>query len=226
MADRAPLPSTAPPPIVIIRHGEVEATWKSICYGDMDVPLSARGIETSLAVARRIALGPAPSIVFHSGLARTEQLAQMIAAFCSTEIRVVKDTRLRERCFGSWQGMSWDDAFASDPDHFQDLIDKPDTYRPPQGETTPQMQSRIAEWWEEIRQMHGGGKDGPQRDGPIIAISHSGPIAALAGHLLKLPANRWQAWMLAYLESLHVAWEEDMQGVSGLACKLRLSQSN
>lgn len=196
--------------VILIRHAEVEQKWKGICYGSLDVSLSQEGITASSQLAERLnsrrrdALKPGldqvNTRVFHSGLIRTETLARFIALRLDCE-GIGKDERLSERDFGVWQGLSWEEIYASDPDSFHDLIDRPDTYRPPGGETTTEMQQRVVRWFEEIT------KDYANHN--IIAISHSGPIAALAGHLLGLPANQWQPWIIGNLEAIHIAQRLD-----------------
>ena len=116
--------------LILIRHAEVEQQWQKICYGALDVPLSEQGIIASRLCAERLEASEAPTFVFHSGLTRTKILAHFIAErFCGATLTA--DERLRERNYGQWQGQSWDDAYASDPEHFQNLVDRPDTYRPP-----------------------------------------------------------------------------------------------
>lgn len=185
--------------LTLIRHGEVEGCWKKICYGAMDVPLSEKGQQNSRHLASRLAIEPPPQFIFHSDLMRTRFLAEQIALAFPSEIPVVADTRLRERDYGQWQGLSWDEAYACDPDHFQDLIDGPDTYCPPNGETTSAMQNRIVSWY----QQQVADPDN-MMDAKIIAISHSGPIASLAGWLTGTAANQWTPWMLKPLESISV----------------------
>lgn len=182
--------------VVLIRHAEVEPAWKSICYGALDVPLSAPGIQASRCCAEQIDARVAPARIYHSGLGRTEQLAGLIAERFPG-VSLVSDPRLRERNYGRWQGLTWDAAYGSDPEHFHDLIDQPDTYRPPDGETTSEMQRRVVQWYQEITASPFYGR--------IIAVSHSGPIAALAGHLVGAAANQWQPWMLRYLESICIS---------------------
>ena len=121
----------------------------------------------------------------------------MLAEACGGRVPVIADARLRERHYGQWQGRSWDEAYASDPDNFIGLIEAPDTYRPPGGETTSEMQQRIVQWYEQCLPRH-------RSTGPTIAISHSGPIAALVGHLQCLHARDWQPWTIGNLESVHI----------------------
>ncbi len=179
--------------VILIRHAEVELRWKGICYGAMDVSLSQAGIEASRSLVARWAIRP--QCVVHSGLKRTKTLAEMfVDRFPS--LPVFEDHRLRERNYGDWEGRTWDEVFASDPDHFHDLIDQPSTYRPPAGETTSEMLERLSHWYRELTE---------QEDlRSIVAISHSGPIAALCGSLLGLPANQCCPWTIANLESIRI----------------------
>jgi broad specificity phosphatase PhoE len=183
--------------LVIVRHGDVRARWKGICYGQRDVELCDQWMQNAGALINQLA-ALSPSKIYHSGLLRTRWLAEQVderlrrVRNTMDLIPPLEDLRLRERNYGSWEGMSWDDAYASDPDNFHDLIHKPNSYRPPHGETTSEMQARIVEWYESI----------PQTSELVLAIAHSGPIASLAGHLKGLPATDWQDWMLRTGEAI------------------------
>jgi broad specificity phosphatase PhoE len=185
---------------ILIRHGEVEPRFKEICYGAMDVPLGENGRSQSLLRAKDLCDSAEPQAIFHSGLSRTKFLADEIARLAAADVPVTEAWRLRERNFGDWQGQSWDDVYASDPEHFNDLIEKPDTYRPPGGETTSEMQARAVQWLfqqtDESRRSSSG---------PIIAISHSGPIAAIAGHVQDLHATQWERWTIGNLDGIRVS---------------------
>lgn len=184
--------------LVIIRHGDVDARWKGICYGQQDVELCGQWIQGADTLIAQIA-ALKPDRIYHSGLQRTRWLAEQIAGQMqqvmpgSPSIAPVSDVRLRERNFGNWEGKSWDEAYQSDPEHFHDLIHKPDRYRPPFGETTTEMQMRVVEWYQSL----------PKVSGELsLAIAHSGPIAALAGFLQGLPATNWENWMLRTGEAI------------------------
>lgn len=184
--------------MILIRHGEVEPNYKSVCYGQLDVPLSDEGYASSLTLAQKLACGVKPSVIFHSGLSRTKFLAIAIARSGGGIAPVVEDRRLQERNFGQWQGKSWDRVFQLDPE-IHNLIYQPDTYRPLGGETTTEMQRRIVGWFESVREQFAA-----HDRKTILAVSHSGPIAALSGDRLQLPASRWQPWMLRPLEGLRI----------------------
>jgi broad specificity phosphatase PhoE len=182
--------------VILIRHAELAPSWRKICYGQMDIPLGEEGSRASETVAALIARGVAPSVIYHSGLKRTRHLAERIRAHAPGVVPVIRDDRLRERDYGQWAGRTWEDVFASDPEHFHDLITRPDHYRPPGGETTTEMQDRIRNWFGVLTAEGWGG--------PVVAVSHCGPIAALCGALLGLPATEWSPWMIGCLESIHI----------------------
>ncbi|TWU15287.1 histidine phosphatase family protein [Allorhodopirellula heiligendammensis] len=181
--------------VTLIRHGEVEPQWKSICYGAMDVPLSPAGQAAGQTLAAAIGQQSRADFVFHSGLSRTASLAKMIAVHFPSA-RVIEDDRLRERDYGDWQGATWDRVYHSDPENFNGLVDDPDNYRPPGGETTTEMQSRVVQWFGDLGRIDHATK--------VIAVSHSGPIAALAGYCHNLHASEWQPWMLKNLEAIQL----------------------
>jgi broad specificity phosphatase PhoE len=181
---------------VLVRHGAIASQWKGICYGSQDIPLCEHWIAAADSLVCQLAL-LRPTMVFHSGLSRSKWLADRVWASVNQQwhsCELLEDLRLRERNFGDWEGKSWDDVYASDPDNFHGLIDKPDTYRPPRGETTNELQRRMVQWYEAVDLL------GSSRPQTVIAITHSGPIAALAGHLLSLTPEHWSPWMLAYGE--------------------------
>ncbi len=207
-----------PPNLLLIRHGEVEREYKSICYGQMDVPLSEAGREKSIRLAEKLCCEHRPRYIFHSGLQRTKFLATEIAQWISHDCEVIEDHRLRERDFGDWQGKSWDDIFASDPEHFHDLIEQPKSYRPPQGETTNEMQCRIVAWLDRLSLI----SNNPPAV-PIIAISHSGPIAAACGTLLNLHARDWAPWTIRNLEAVAIDHLQSTSLISAKICNLLTS---
>ena len=180
--------------ILLIRHAEVSACWKGICYGAMDVSLSDAGRAASDQLAEKLFHSCKPRVVYHSGLSRTRYLANQIAVLGEGKIAVHEDARLLERNYGLWQGLTWDAIYASDPDHFHDLIQKPDSYRPPEGETTSEMQRRMIDWLN----------DQQSNNYPIVVISHSGPIAAIVGYLQRRHATEWDSFMTRNLEVVYL----------------------
>ena len=176
--------------IYLVRHAAVDSAWAGRCYGCRDVALSADGAVATDALA---AAWPhaVPTRIVHSGLSRTRRLAEALAArFPAASLS--SDVRLRERDYGTWQGRTWDAIYADHPD-MHNVIHQPSTYNPYDGETTTAMQQRVAGWLAEQ----------PSAE-TTVAVTHSGPIAALAGHLHDRPATEWTPWMLPTLGVLRI----------------------
>ncbi|MGV3482879.1 MAG: histidine phosphatase family protein [Planctomycetaceae bacterium] len=180
--------------LVMVRHGAISQDWKGICYGQRDVPLCPTWQTGCMPLVDKLA-ALRPSLVFHSGLERTHWLARQVAARqTSSAVTAIGDQRLRERNFGDWEGRAWDEVYNENSEHFHGLVQKPDVYRPPNGETTTEMQQRVGAWFDSL----------PEHGPVILAISHSGPIASLAGRLLDLHAAQWNDWLLGYGDAIVV----------------------
>jgi broad specificity phosphatase PhoE len=180
--------------VILIRHAEVETSWKLVCYGAMDVELSDAGTESCRQLVENWPRQIQPQRIYHSGLRRTETLARMIGGLFPT-VPLLCDERLRERDYGQWQGKTWDEVYDADP-NFHDLVHRPDEYRPPGGETTTEMQARVMNWFQAVAN---------RTDlETIVAISHSGPIASLAGFCMGIHPTKWDPWMLKNLDALAI----------------------
>jgi len=177
--------------LIVVRHGEVAARWRGVCYGRTDVELSDTGLLQSRAAAERLAGGPI-DIVWHSGLVRTCILAELLAA--RTGARCIKALALQERDFGAWEGRCWDAVYAETGAAMDGMMLSPDTFRPPGGETTYQLRDRVLAWYRSLPE-----------DGSFVAVTHGGPIAALRGTLTGEFPSGWPQLIPA-----HGAWVELM----------------
>ncbi|MEM9826397.1 MAG: histidine phosphatase family protein [Planctomycetota bacterium] len=192
--------------LTLIRHGEVDPAMKKICYGQMDVPLSEHGRTSSLHLASTLASKMMPDRIVYSGRSRTRFLAEAFSQALDHKIQPKEDRRLLERDYGTWQGKTWDKVFESDPDHFHDLIEKPDSYRPPGGETTTEMKQRICQWYKELSEPNDDALAGTFS---VIAITHSGPLTALAGSMLGLHPRDWRDWFPPTLGTIEISASSD-----------------
>jgi broad specificity phosphatase PhoE len=89
--------------LIAIRHGETEWNAQGREIGQLDSPLTERGIQQARLVAGRLNQG-----VFHalysSDLGRAIQTAEIIAAKCQKPVQL--DAGLRERHMGIFQGLT------------------------------------------------------------------------------------------------------------------------
>nr|WP_314074800.1 histidine phosphatase family protein [uncultured Roseococcus sp.] len=173
---------------LLLRHTEVAPHWAGRCYGRSDVGLSragraqARGLAAS-GLARdfdRIVASPAR---------RARWLGGLLAGG-----RLEIEPRLAERDFGSWEGLGWDAIWRASGNAMDGMIDAPDSFRPGGGETTAELAARVLDWWE-----------GLPAGATVLAVAHGGPIAALAGTLLRQVPRQWLALVPRPGEGLLVA---------------------
>jgi broad specificity phosphatase PhoE len=165
------------PRLLLLRHAAVSGRHTGLCYGRTDVALGAAGLTQTRALAAALA-GESFDTIFASPARRARLLALRVGARLGRPVRI--EARLAERDFGSWEGCSWDEIWATTGDAMNGMIDAPDSYRPGGGETTAELAARVLDWFQ-----------GLAPDAAAVAVAHGGPIAALVGTLLREPARHW-----------------------------------
>ena len=163
--------------IRLARHPPVAPEYTGICYGSSDVPLAADRIQQAAILAQSLAAEPITHL-YHSDLSRCRLVALELAAITGATPRA--DHRLRERCFGDWEGQRWDEIHAATGEAMMGMVTAPDSWRPPGGETTFELRDRALAWFREL-----------PPDGDIVAITHGGPIAAILGTVRALSVEDW-----------------------------------
>lgn len=165
--------------MILVRHPRVADAYRGVCYGRADAPLGPEGVAESLALAERLAREPIRHVVC-SGAARTLVLARRVCELTGLDLAI--EPALLERDFGAWERRPWDDIYAEVGDAMNGLIDAPETYRPPGGETTFELRDRVMGWHARR-----------PTDGLVLVVAHGGPIAAIRGVLAGRPVREWLA---------------------------------
>jgi glucosyl-3-phosphoglycerate phosphatase len=99
--------------LIVWRHGNTDWNAGGRVQGQADVPLNQLG-HRQAAEAARLLLRLRPAAIVTSDLRRAADTAGALAAL--TGLPVHTDTRLRERCFGAWQGMLMADVARTRPE--------------------------------------------------------------------------------------------------------------
>jgi len=163
--------------LYLIRHGETEGGEVPRYKGSIDVPLSAHGIDQMRRVSQRIAADTTLRALYSSDLARAVKSAETIGEPHSLRPEVIPG--LRERSFGIWEGMSFDEIREKHPLEFEAWAGNPLEFSPMGGETTLEVSARCMEALNSLLNDH--------RGEPIAVVSHGGIIRIILCHMLGMP---------------------------------------
>lgn len=149
--------------ILLVRHGETDWNIQRRVQGHTDIPLNETGRSQALALADALAGEPLDA-VYSSDLARASETARLIAERRGLEVVVLRE--LRERDFGTWEGLTDDEV----------LERFPEAGNGPWGdaETKAEMFARVNTVLRRIAAEH--------PDGRVLVITHGGPVRSLLLH--------------------------------------------
>jgi broad specificity phosphatase PhoE len=86
---------------------------------------------------------------------------------------------LRERSFGLWEGMSFDEIRQRYPSEFAAWADNPLKFSPMGGESTLEVRQRVLGALEQIIERH--------PEGSVALVAHGGVNRVIMCHFLNLP---------------------------------------
>ena len=137
--------------IILVRHGQTE--WNRVVRfrGVIDVPLNETGLAQARATGRRLASSPVAA-VYSSPLSRARQTAEAIAA--PHGLQVASHQGLNDMSFGTWGGLSPEEARKLSPDLAPRWFTEPHLVRPPGGGTLEEVRARVTLTVQEIATRH------------------------------------------------------------------------
>lgn len=176
----------------MIRHGETEGAEIRRYKGTLDVPLSEKGMkqvervsehilklmstiqkeEDALPVSKRNL-----AAVYSSNLSRALKSAGIIARPHS--LRPIAVPSLRERNFGLWEGMSFEEIKEKYHEEFKAWAGNPLEFSPMNGESTLEVRDRVMDAFEKIIQAHPGER--------VAIVAHGGVNRIILCHILGIP---------------------------------------
>jgi alpha-ribazole phosphatase/probable phosphoglycerate mutase len=163
--------------LYIIRHGKTEGAEERRYKGHIDVPLSEEGLAQVRALAEFLKdTGINGSHIYSSDLKRAVQTAEAIRQSLGCGLTI--EPRLRERSFGLWEGMTFEEIVRQWPDAFENWRADPLRFHPPEGESTVEVRDRLMQAMEEIIQRHEGQQ--------VFIVAHGGVNRVLLCEFLGL----------------------------------------
>lgn len=134
--------------IYIVRHGETEWNKDKLLQGSTDIPLSDEGRRLAKESGKALADTPFDRI-YSSPLKRAYETACLFRG--NQPVDIVTDDRLRELCFGTYEGQNMSELLANPNDTFRFFFKQPHLYCPPMNaESLSDLCKRAASFMEEI----------------------------------------------------------------------------
>ena len=149
--------------ILLVRHGETDWNLHRRLQGHSDTPLNDRGREQARTLAAELADEPIDA-VYSSDLVRAHETARIVAEQHGLDVTATGD--LRERHFGTWEGLSDDEIEARFPEAATGVIGD--------GESREAMARRVFDALQRIAKQH--------PEGRVLVVSHGGPLRAVLRH--------------------------------------------
>ena len=162
--------------IFLVRHGEAEGNYYRRCQGQIDAPLTPCGRLQAEALKERFAAADIAA-VYASDLQR----ARDTVAIASGQ-SVNTDKRLREVCFGIWEGQGWGNLSREYPEEIRNFLFAPYRFTAPGAETLHAVRERMETALLEIGARHEGES--------VMVGSHGMAIRVLAAKLMGLASER------------------------------------
>ena len=171
--------------ILLIRHGETAWNAERRLQGHLDIPLNNEGERQAAALARALA-GEHVDVIFSSDLGRAASTARAVAELHGLPLHT--DPALRERCFGAFEGLLYDELETRFPEAYAQWRARDPHARYPDGE-------RRAETFDEFAQraVHAVCRIAETHRGKrIVIVSHGGVLDAVyrAAHGIAITAPR------------------------------------
>jgi len=174
--------------VIYLRHGKTDFPTDRIYCDDREDPaLNAAGLAQAKSAAKLLK-AQAVDVIFSSPSRRTRMTADEAANI--VEVPIVEVADLRERRFGVWDGLTFDEIARNHPDDFQLWRQDPVHYTPEGGETIEALRGRVSAAVEAFVRGHSGKT--------ILVVSHVGPIRVSFAVAMKIPLAWYRQLRIDY----------------------------
>ena len=173
--------------IWLIRHAEVDARYQGVFGGQIDMPLSPRGHEQAVQLARYLHHWKFDAL-YASPMLRVQQTLTPWLANSAPKPTLIPE--LREVHFGDWTGLNWDQVLARFGVHVSAWLTELDRGAIPNAESGAALRARTEPCLRRILAAHPGQQ--------VALACHGGVIRMLLSILLGWPLPQWAAVEIDY----------------------------
>jgi len=184
-----------PTRIIAVRHGETSWNIDGRIQGHRDIALNGTGRWQARQLAMALASEP-PAAVYSSDLRRAIETAAEIAH--RTHLSAVADPRLRERCFGRYEGRTFAQVEQESPEHALRWRRRDPEYAPPGGESLNSLRDRIAGTIDDLAARHAGEL--------VILVAHGGVMDVLYRLATRQHLQAARTWQLPNAAINRLLW--------------------
>ncbi len=178
--------------LIVWRHGNTDWNAGHRVQGQTDVPLNALGRQQAVDAAELL-IKMRPDVIVSSDLHRAADTASALAALSGLSIK--HDQRLRERFFGSWQGLTMTEVTARFPEQHARWTAGQEVGG--DVESLDDLGKRVAEALLDAAAL-------ASSDGTTVVATHGAAARQGIGHLLGWPMEQLRT--LRALQNCH--WAE------------------
>ncbi len=187
--------------LYLVRHAESEWNVEGRFCGSSDCALTTVGRFQAKALGAWLA-AMRPAAVYASPLSRAQETARPLAEALGIDVRTRR--ALRERDYGAWEGMRFDEIRAAWPEELARFKDDPSTVIPPGGESCHAVARRFARGLRALARVHEGET--------IAVVAHQTALRIFLAPLLRIPLTdyyRSEALRLANSAASLVRFDPD-----------------
>ena len=170
--------------LIAIRHGETEWNVQKREMGQLDSPLTERGIHQAQAIATRLSRCRIDAL-YSSDLGRAVRTARIISSAIGIEPLI--DTGLRERNMGIFQGLTKAEMTEQFPLQYAEYRRVGHTFRIPEGESGEDRLVRSVQVLSEIAARH--------VNQTVVVVTHGGFLMGFFEHVLGMAPGNGRRFM-------------------------------
>jgi broad specificity phosphatase PhoE len=167
---------------ILVRHGQTEWNRVERFRGRADLALDETGRRQAEAAALRLK-GEQIAAIYSSPLKRTIETASILARQLKLPVQPFEG--LLDIDFGSWQGLSPEEAAQQDSQLYQKWLEHPHEVRFPHGESLDIVRQRVVSGVEDVASKH--------NDQTVVLVSHKVVCQVLMCAMIGLDNSHfWQ----------------------------------
>lgn len=184
--------------ILAVRHGETAWNKDTRIQGHTDIGLN----ETGRWQAERLADALADESIaafYASDLARAYDTANAVATRHGQSVNAIPE--LRERCFGEFEGRTWEELREQFPDASEAWRKRVPDFAPPGGESLIDVRDRVVNTLLDLASRHPGEQ--------ILVVAHGGVLDQFYRAATGLDLEAPRSWQMGNAAINRLLWSPD-----------------